>query len=36
MIVINPGHKELDQVSMLGCCWPPGFEQLDMPTEDDA
>jgi hypothetical protein len=34
MEVIKPGTEDINKMAVLGCCWPPGTENLEMPEEN--
>jgi hypothetical protein len=34
MEIINDGSDDLCQMAMLSCCWPPGSQTYENPTED--
>ncbi len=33
MEIINEGTDDVNQMSALSCCWPPGTQTTTFPTE---
>lgn len=34
MEVINQGADDINEMSSLGCCWPPGTMNVQYPVEE--
>ncbi len=36
MEILKKGSVEINKLEALGCCWPPGTEDMQMPAPEEA